>query len=126
MYNIFGMKKNIYQLAESLKIELQNDPRIIALNQLEEKMNQDEEVMRLAYQKDLLASEYSDILNHFDRDSEPAIKIQKKLYEAKKALDEHPLVQQYLSAYKEVRELYTQINDILLTDLSPSLCPKGK
>lgn len=120
------MEKDIYSLAASLKQSLKDDPRVVALEELEKEMNNDKSVMALAYAKDVASSEYSDILNHFSKDSETALKYQKKLYEAKKALDEHPLVRRYLSAYKEVRELYTQINNILFDDLSIDLCPKGK
>lgn len=120
------MEKDIYSLAASLKESLKNDPRILKLEKLEKEMDNDKSVMALAYAKDVASSEYSDILNHFAEDSETARKYQKKLYEAKKALDEHPLVKEYLSAYKEVRELYSQINNILFDDLSIDLCPKGK
>ena len=40
--------------------------------------------------------------------------------------DNNPLVREYLEAYKEVRELYDQINEILFSDLSIDLCPKEK
>ena len=127
MYNIFSdMEKDIYQLATTLKERLSNDERIKKLEALEEEMNNDKTVMSLAYAKDVASSEYSDILNHFSSDSETAKKYQTKLYEAKKSLDEHPLVREYLKAYKEVRELYSEINAILFNDLSADLCPKGK
>lgn len=120
------MDNHIYELSLDLKKSLDNDPRIIKLNELEKKMNEDKEVMALAYAKDVASSEYSDILNHYSQDSETAKKYQKKLYAAKKALDEHPLVQEYLKAYVEVRNLYSEINAILFKDLNPELCPKGK
>ena len=39
------MEKDIYLKAENLKELLSKDPRIIKLNELEKKMNEDEEVM---------------------------------------------------------------------------------
>lgn len=120
------MEKDIYAIANQLKEDLQNDERVKKLQAIEQEMNNDKNVMALAYAKDVAASKYSDILNHFSEDSETAKKYQRKLYEIKKALDEHPLVQQYLKAYKEVRELYSEINSILFNDLSINLCPKGK
>ena len=48
---------DIYSLSYELKDLLSNDPRIIRLNELEKKMNENEEVMALAYQKDLAVTE---------------------------------------------------------------------
>lgn len=120
------MDNNVYQLSLELKNKLDNDPRVIKLNELEKKMSEDKEVISLAHAKDVASSEYSDILNHYAQDSDTAKKYQKKLYAAKKALDEHPLVKEYLKAYSEVRSLYSEINAILFKDLNPELCPKGK
>ena len=85
---------------------------------IEKKMNKSEEVMALAYQKDLAVSEYSDALSHFARDSEEVKKAQHNLHIRKEALDNHPLVRDYLKAYSEVRDLYYQLNDILFSDLN--------
>ena len=48
---------DIYSLSYELKDLLTNDPRTIRLNELEKKMNESEEVMALAYQKDVAVSE---------------------------------------------------------------------
>ena len=109
---------DIYSLSYELKDLLTNDPRIIRLNELEKKMNEDEEVMALAYQKDLAVSSYSDALNHFAKDSEEVKKAQHDLHLKKEALDNHPLVREYLKAYSEVRDLYLNINDILFSNLN--------
>ena len=115
--------EDIYLKAEQLKDTLANDPRVIRLNEIEKKMNEDEEVMSLAYQKDMAAVNYSDILNHFPEESEEAKAALKRLHEAKLALDSHPLVREYLSAYKEVRLLYEDINNILFSGFSANLKP---
>ena len=109
---------DIYSLSYELKDLLTNDPRIIRLNELEKKMNENEEVMALAYQKDLAVTEYSDALNHFANNSEEMKKYQHDLFLKKEALDNHPLVKEYLKAYSEVRDLYFQVNEILFNDLS--------
>ena len=109
---------DIYSLSYELKDLLINDPRIIRLNELEKKMNESEEVMALAYQKDVAVSEYSNALNHFARDSEEVKKAQRNLHIKKEALDSHPLVKDYLKAYSEVRDLYYQLNDILFSNLN--------
>ena len=93
------MDKDIYTKAENLKELLEKDPRIIKLNELEKKMNDDEEVMALAYKKDMAAVNYSDVLNHFSEESPEAHKALKELHEAKLNLDNHPLVREYLKAY---------------------------
>ena len=120
------MEENIYLKAEKLKELLNQDERVVRLNELEKKMNEDEEVMALAYQKDMAAVAYSDTLNHFSEDSEEAKKALKKLHEAKLKLDSHPLVKEYLSSYKKVRELYEEINKILFSNFNGNLCPKEK
>ena len=109
---------DIYSLSYELKDLLTNDPRIIRLNELEKKMNENEEVMALAYQKDVAATEYSDALNHFAKDSEEVKKAQHNLHTKKEALDNHPLVRDYLKAYSEVRDLYFELNDILFSHLN--------
>ena len=109
---------DIYSLSYELKDLLDCDPRILLLNNLEKKMNENEEVMALAYQKDLAINDYNDALNHFANDSEEVKKAQHQLHLKKKALDEHPLVKEYLKAYTEVRDLYYQINDILFANLN--------
>ena len=112
------MVKDIYNAAYSLKELLDNDERVILLDDLEKKMNENEEVMALAYQKDLAVNDYSDALNHFSSDSEEVKKAQHNLFIKKEALDNHPLVSDYLKAYSEVRDLYYQINEILFNNLS--------
>ena len=112
------MVSNIYLLAGELKDLLDNDERIIRLNKLENELNNNEEVMALSYQKDLAVSSYSDALNHFANNSEEMKKYQHDLFLKKEALDNHPLVKEYLKAYSEVRDLYFQINEILSNDLS--------
>ena len=113
-----GMAKDIYETAYELRDLLSQDERIKCLNNLEEKMNNDNEVIALAYQKDLAVSNYSDTLNHFSEESEEAKKAQRELYEKKLALDTHPLVRQYLDAYKEVRDLYIKMNALLFDGLN--------
>ena len=118
------MEQSIYLQAEQLKEELSNDSRVVLLSKLEQEMNLNEEVMALAYKKDMAAVKYSDILNHFSEDSEEAQKALKELHQAKLDLDSHPLVKEYLKAFKDVRELYDEINNILFGNFSPNLCPK--
>ena len=120
VYNL-DMAKDIYQIAYELKDSLSQDERVKRLNVLEGKMNNNDEVIALAYQKDLAASAYSDALNHFSDDAKEVIEARKELHEKKLALDTHPLVREYLDAYKEVRDLYIQINGLLFDGLNVKL-----
>lgn len=110
--------EDIYSLSYELKDLLANDKRVLLLNELEKKMNEDETVMALSYQKDVAVSEYNDALNHFPEGSEQVKKAQHNLHLKKEALDNNPLVREYLKAYSEVRDLYFNLNDILFSNLS--------
>ena len=122
----YNTAMDIYQEAGLLKEKINSDPRVLLLNELEKKMNEDEEVMALAYQKDVASSIYSDTLNHYSSESKEAEEALKKLHEAKYKLDSHPLVKEYLKAYQEVRKLYEEVNEILFSNFSANLCPKEK
>ena len=115
------MSKDIYNIAYELKELLANDERIKKLNSLEEKMNNDDTVIALVYQKDMACLNYSDTLNHFSEKSNEAKAAQKELYEKKLALDTNEVVRDYLKAYSEVRDLYNEINRILFSGLNAKL-----
>ena len=110
--------QDIYSLSYELKDLLSQDERVVLLDKLEKEMNANEEVMALAYQKDLAINNLSDAINHFGENSEEVKKAQHELFLKKEALDNHPLVREYLKAYQEVRELYFNLNDILFSNLN--------
>ena len=110
--------QDIYSLSYELKDLLSQDERVVLLERIEKEMNTNEEVMALAYQKDLAINNLSDAINHFGENSEEAKNAQHELFLKKEALDNHPLVRQYLKAYQEVRELYFNLNDILFSNLN--------
>lgn len=116
MYN-YSMSQDIYSLAGELKDLLNADKRLLRLNELEKELENNEEVMVLVQQKDTAVSLYSDALNHFAKDSEELKKYQHELFLKKEALDNHPLVKEYMKAYNEVRDLYFNLNEILFSDL---------
>lgn len=118
------MKNSLLDKTYELKDSLQNDKRIVHLNELEKQLNSNDEVIALAYKKDMAADNYSEMVRLFKEDSQEANKAMKNLSEAKANLDNHPLVKEYTKAYQEVRDLYIDINDILFSSLNPSLCPK--
>lgn len=107
------MDNKLASSLENLKKAIDNHPLILKLNEIDKRMNVDEEVMRLAYKKDAALSSYEDSLKYFKEDSDEVRQVQKRLHEAKLALDNHPLVKEYNEAYKEVRKLYNHINEVL-------------
>ena len=115
VYNV-SMDEKIFSLTDELKKEMDNDPRFLKLQEIEEKMNNDEEVMRLAYQKDLKSDRYNDLLKIYDDKHPLVVSARKELVEAKTNLESHPLVKEYLKAYAEVKMLLYKVNDILFGD----------
>lgn len=107
------MNDSLINSLNKLKTAIENDPRVLKLNELDKKINENEEVMKLAYQKDMALVSYEDSLKHFKEDSATVSEAQKRLYEAKLSLDNHPLVKEYNLAYKEVRLMYEKINKTL-------------
>lgn len=103
--------------AYELKELMNEDPRFIRLLKAEKAMENNEEVMALSYNKDLKETFLSDALKHFDSHSEEVKKARLELYRASERLDAHPLVKEYLKAYKEVEQVLEEINDILLKDV---------
>lgn len=114
------LNKKVLLLREALN----KDKRIIALNNIEKEMNDSEDVMRLAYQKDMALDKYSDALKTFGENTKEAEKALKELASKKKELDLHPLVAKYNTAYKNVRLLYEQINNLLFGYLNTKACSK--
>ena len=100
------MEQNLYEKLTALKEGIAKDPRVIKLNELDQKLSSDEEAMKLSYQKDLMSTYYEDAIKHFGEESKEAKEAQKKLYEAKYKLDSLQIVKEYNKAYQEVRLLY--------------------
>ena len=105
------------KIAYQLKELINDDPRFIRLSLAEKEMEKDEEVMALSYNKDLKETYLSDALKHFPSNSPEVKKARLELYRASERLDAHPLVKEYLKAYKEVEDILKEINDILFKDL---------
>ncbi|MCQ2793389.1 MAG: YlbF family regulator [Bacilli bacterium] len=107
------MTESLLVKLNNLKDEISKDDRVIFLNHLEDRINNEDDVLKLAYDKDMKAMAYEDSLKHFGENSIEAMNAQKALYESKKKLDMHPSVVQYNEAYKKVKEMYNQINEVL-------------
>lgn len=112
------MTSYLSELISKLNLAISEDDRVKRLNELDKKLSSNEEVMALAYKKDMCLIDFEDALKHFGENSKELIVAQRKLYEAKLALDLHPLVNEYNAAYKEVRKIYDLINKELFKDFS--------
>ena len=116
------MDNSLSESLAKLKEAIENDPRVLRLEEIDKKINENEEIMKLAYKKDMALLAYEDNLKHFKEDSKEVKDAQKSLYEAKLSLDNHPLVKEYNKAYKEVRELYNKINEVLFKKFTTHEC----
>lgn len=104
------MDQILLNKATKLKEELDNLPEVKELERLNSLLNENEDVMRLAYKKDMAATKYEDAIRYFGKESDEALASQKALHLAKLELDKHELVQAYNKQYKIVREIYDKIN----------------
>jgi cell fate (sporulation/competence/biofilm development) regulator YlbF (YheA/YmcA/DUF963 family) len=119
------MKKDIYIDAYNLKEALADDPRIIHLNELEKRMNNDDSVMALAYQKDIASSRYGDMLTIYSNEEVDEVKnARDELIKAKSSLYIHPLVKEYLEAFQIVRAIYQDINKNIFALMDTDMCPQ--
>lgn len=105
------MNQSLLEIASKLKEEIDSLPEIQELERLNKLLNDDEDVMRLCYKKDMCVTKYEDALRHFGDNSDETLRAQKALHQAKLELDENPLVKQYNEQYKKVRKIYDRINE---------------
>ncbi len=120
------MDEKILNLSYELKELLNSDPRILRLNELEKEMENDKEVQLLSLKKDDANTKYNDMVRYYGEKSKEAESALESFYLAKKSLDEHPKVRDYLKAYQEVRLLLEEVNNILFNEYQQNLCPSKK
>lgn len=116
------MNEKIYNLSLELNKSLLNDPKVKELNRLEEELNNSYEVYLLSQKKDECLEMYNKLKDIYPDDHKEVKDALKRLVEAKKNLNEHPLVKSYLSIYNEVRDLYMEIDKILFSDFKSRNC----
>lgn len=115
---IINMNNSLYEEVYKLRDQMKSDPRFLALKEMDEKLNNDEEVMKLAYQKEMAIVEYEDALNHYGKNSAELKKAQQNLAKCKLNLDNHPLVKEYYLALQKVREMDRKVNEKLFDDFN--------
>lgn len=109
------MNSSVIRSVESLKKAIDEDPRVLKLNELDKKISLNEEVKRFSMMVKNKEEEYSSLLSQFGEKNESVIAKRRELYEAKLALDSLPLTKEYFAAFVEVRDLYLLIDDILFS-----------
>ena len=115
---IISMSNSLYEEVYKLRDQMKSDPRFLALKELDEKLNNNEEVMKLAYQKEMAIVEYEDALNHYGKNSAELKKAKQNLAKCKLNLDNHPLVKEYYLALQKVREMDRKVNEKLFDDFN--------
>ena len=110
------MNKHIYDLVLELRSSLEEDPDIVLLNDLENAMNENEDVKRLAEQYATLQSNLNERLAHDDVEQPDVKKMRGELSVIKYNLALHPAVMAYQSQYKIVSKIYTKLNKQLFQE----------
>lgn len=87
--------KDIYEEIDNLADLLTNREEVKKLKEIESRMMNDAEVLKLSNDLALKESEFNSCLNHYDETSDEVNKAKHELYIAKLMLDEHPLVKEY-------------------------------
>ena len=108
------MEDRLYFLASEINDSLRNHPLVIELNKKEKELNDSFEVYNLSKKKDEMMDIYLANKENCGEDSEVTIESLKAAKKAKEELNNHPLVKEYLSIYSKVRDLYMEIDDIVL------------
>lgn len=96
--------KDIHEEMDEVINLLNKQEEVKKLKEIENKMKEDLEVLKLSNDFSLAQSEYNSSLNHYSFESEEAKAYQKKLYETKNKLDNHPLVNEYYKYLSLVNE----------------------
>lgn len=120
------MEEELLKKICQLKELLDNDERVLELKTKEKIMEENEEVMVLAYRYSCRQTEYNDALKHYGESSNELLTAQKQLADSKKELESHPLVIDYLKAFQKVRELYQSIDEHLFGPFKKSIMCKEK
>ncbi len=105
------MNEKLLSITSELKAKIESLPEVVELERLNQLLNEDEVVMKLAYKKDMAQIKYEDSCRYFGEKSDEARQSQKALYQVKLELDNNDLVKKYNEQYKKVRAIYDRINE---------------
>lgn len=110
------MDDKVYFLAKEINEELNKNPDVLLLNKLDKELNDSYEVYTLSNKKDEALEKYVSLKDLYGDDDERVKASRMELSKAKEELNNHPLVKEYLKVYSRVRDIYLEINNILLDD----------
>ncbi len=116
------MDEKVYNLASEINEELNKSQDVKLLNELDKKLDDSFEVYTLSNKKDEALERYISNKDLYGEDNEVTIESLKELQRAKEELNNHPLVKEYLAVYSRVRDIYLQINNILLDEFKGGKC----
>lgn len=116
------MDKDIYFLAKEINEELNKNEKVVLLNKLDQELNNNYEIYLLSNKKDEALQNYLSLKDIYGDENEEVKKARNALKKAKEELNNHPLVAEYLKLYSEVRDIYLEINKILLDDFKGGEC----
>ena len=116
------MDDKIYLLAKSLNEALNSDSNVLKLKSLEKELNDSYEVYTLSNKKDEALNNYLDLKSALGEDNSKTKDALLKLKAAKEELNNHPFVKEYLSVYSKVRDIYLEVDRIILGDFKKENC----
>ena len=116
------MEEKIYFLAKEINEELNKNQDVVLLNKLDKELNDSYEVCTLSNKKDEALEKYISNKDLYGEDDKRTVDSLKALQLAKKELNNHPIVKQYLEVYSRVRDLYLEINHLLLDEYKGGKC----
>ena len=112
------MDDKVYFLAKEINEELLKNPDVLLLNELDKELNDSYEVYLLSNKKDEVLEKYISLKEIYSEDDHQVVAARLEVKKAKEELNNHLLVKRYLEVYSRVRDLYLEINKILLDDFS--------
>ena len=110
------MDEHIYTLAYKLQQLIINSELLKRFSELDNELTNSFDVYMLSQQKDRCIDKYSRLKDALGEDNEETILALKEAQNAKEKLNNFPLVKEYLRVYSQVRDLYLEVDNILLSD----------
>jgi hypothetical protein len=102
-------------LARDLKETLEQDQRVVLLNQLDHLLNQNQTLLALSETYQRAQANYQSMWESYGDESPHLLRARAELHQVKVQVDSHPLVRDYLKAYGQVREIYQTIQQKIFT-----------
>lgn len=110
------MNEQLLALTLRLKEALENHPDIILLNELDDKLANDEKATFHSFLMNKGLDEVDYLLEH-QGSADSINECREKAAQAKNDLYRQPIVQEYLEVYKKVRHIYQKINHELFDSI---------